>query len=172
MRRLNEVENQCALLNGCAARLREESAAWQSADTTEPAADQRRAHIDRMDLLWAMALVGGAALMRLAIGGHLSHRPRLQTLAHQVRSELRRHVDEGTLPSHPWWPGGGWRHTGLDLRIVQLFDQCQQIWFGGQDAVIWYGREREVAAAYARFMSELSGSVGHGPGAPPAEHRS
>jgi hypothetical protein len=109
-----------------------------------------------MDLLWTMALTGGAILLRLAIGGHLTCYPRIQTLALQVRSELRHHVDKGTLPWQPSWPTGGWRTTGLDVRIVQLFDQSCRIRLGLQDPVTWYGHEREVAEAYARFMEELS----------------
>ena len=45
---------------------------------------------------------------------------------------------------------------GFDVLVVQLFESCCEIWLGRKSHHTWFGREVEVAATYARFMTELA----------------
>ena len=150
---MTDLEHHLRTLRARAAGLAKASADWGPVDLSaawQELHQQQRAQVNQ---LWDTALAGGGIILHLAVLRLLESLPRLQTIAFQARSELRRHVGEGKLP-YDVWPTGP--RFGLDLLVVQLFDDCCSLWLRSERRCNWFGREPKVAAAYARFMGELA----------------
>src|SRR5690242_5920757 len=89
------VDQYSAVLRAHAGRLIEESAAWAPDDTALPWQERQDRYARKSRLLWQMALTGGGMIYHLSVLRRLSSKPRLQTRALQLRSELCRIVDSG-----------------------------------------------------------------------------
>jgi hypothetical protein len=146
-----DIEHHRLILEARAARLLAESREWAPVDMTRPH-ELRETRRARQELLWDTAIAGGGVILNLSAQRQLNSAPRLQTRALQARAEIQRSTEAGELP---WdvWPVPA---EGLDLLVVQMFDDCCHIWLGKGERRIWFGRESEAAATYAAFMLELA----------------
>ena len=132
------IFHQLDNLQRLARNLETRSPGWFPVDNSRVASDKSEyiAMKERSDILWENAVEAGIIIFELCRIGAFEDQPRIKTVVCEIRSELKKHLQEFTVPySHlvlniPYNMRTG---RSYDVFFVKLFEGVCNVWIKTQE---------------------------------------